>query len=122
MKNLDNKGQSLIAFILLLPVMLLFMTSLWEVGQLEVTKNKYESEIKDTIKYGLKHINDENIGEKLETIINKNLKGQKELNIDGNQIKISYEYESKIFNKKVKTKISYIGHIENNKIIIEKEG
>lgn len=122
MKNLDNKGQSLIAFILLLPVMLVFITGLWEVGQLEVTKNKYESEIKDTIKYGLKHIKDENIGEKLEIILNRNLKGQKEISIDENQIKIRYEYDSKLFNKKEKTKITYIGHIENNNMIIEKEG
>lgn len=119
--KMNNKGQSLVAFILLLPVILLFMTSLWEIGDASVTKAKYENEIKSTIKYGLNHLEEENIREKIENLI-FDLKGPKIITIEENKIAIKYEYSYQIFNNKKQIKISYIGYKENDKIIIEKEG
>ena len=124
MKSLDNKGQSLIAFIMLLPIFLIFITSLWSYGKAQVTKTKYETDIKSTLKYGINHIEEENLENKLYQLLDKNLEGEKQIDIYENKIRIENTYidRSNILNRETRIKISYIGYKENNKIIIEKEG
>ena len=124
---MDSKGQSLIAFIILLPVVFIMIAGIWEIGNIMVVQTKYEREIKDTIKYGLKHIDEENIKEKIETLLNNNLEGDKEITITENEIiiKIEYTYNNiykRVIKNKRKVTVKYIGTIQNNKIIIEKEG
>ena len=123
---MDNKGQSLIIFIILLPVIILMITGIWEIGNIMVVQTKYEREIKDTIKYGLKHLDEENIREKLETLLNKNVEGNKEITITESKITIknSYIYKS-LYSSIIKNKnitVKYTGKTQNNKITIEKEG
>lgn len=123
---MDNKGQSLIIFIILLPVIILMITGIWEIGNIMVVQTKYEREIKDTIKYGLKHLDEENIREKLETLLNKNVEGNKEITIKESEItiKINYTYKS-LYSSIIKNKnitVKYTGKTQNNKITIEKEG
>ena len=123
---MDNKGQSLIIFIILLPVIILMITGIWEIGNIMVVQTKYEREIKDTIKYGLKHLDEENIREKLKTLLNKNVEGNKEITIKESEItiKINYTYKS-LYSSIIKNKnitVKYTGKTQNNKITIEKEG
>ena len=123
---MNNKGQSLIAFILILPVIFVFITGLWEIGNISYINSKIDEEIKSTLKYGLKHIEEDNIKEKIQTLLDKNIEGQKEITIEENKIliKINYKYES-FYSKLLKIKEideTYIGKKENDKIIIEKEG
>ena len=103
---MNNKGQSLIAFILLLPVIFVLTTGIWELGNIAYINSKTEEEITSIIKYGLKHIEEENIEE------NKII------------IKIKYNYQN-LYSKYIKPieiEKTYIGKKENDKIIIEKEG
>ena len=123
---MNNKGQSLIAFILLLPVIFLFITGLWEIGNLAYINSKNDFEVKSALKYGLKNIDDENINEKLITILDKNIDGANEVTVGDNEIiiRVSYKYKS-IFSdliKKNNMEYKYIGKKEKEKIIIEKEG
>ena len=123
---MNNKGQSLIAFILILPVIFVFITGLWEIANISYINSKIDEEIKSTLKYGLKHIEEDNIKEKIQTLLDKNIEGQKEITIEENKIliKINYKYES-FYSKLLKIKEideTYIGKKENDKIIIEKEG
>ena len=53
---MNNKGQSLVIFILILPILLLLFALIWEIGNLGFTINRYETEIKDTINYVLNNL------------------------------------------------------------------
>lgn len=75
-QSLNNKGQSLVVFVILLPILLLFMAFIFELGNITYLKNKYENEIKSTIEYGLKHQEDENLESKLNRLLDENLEGK----------------------------------------------
>ena len=118
---MDNKGQTLIIFVLILPILLLLFTLIWEIGNLSFTINKYEAEIKDTINYGLK--NKENIDENtLINLLKENIDGNITVKID-DKIKIDVKEKYKAlfkFNNHFYIDITYIGYIENEKIIIKR--
>lgn len=121
---MNNKGQSLVIFILLLPVIFILITGLWEIGNLSITQNRYKREIQDTIKYGLNHIEEENIEEKLLNLLNTNLEGTKDVRIENEEIEITVEYQynsiyKAILKNKQTIKLNYIGYKENEKIVIE---
>ena len=123
---MNNKGQSLIAFILILPVIFVFTTGLWEIGNISYINNKIKQETISIIKYGLKHIEEENINEKIHTLLDKNIEGNKEVKIETNEIiiTINYKYQN-LYSKYIKPieiKKTYIGKKENDKITIEEEG
>ena len=125
-KKLNNKGQSLVAFIILLPVIFILITGIWEISNISYKSTKIDKEIKSALNYGLKHIEEENIREKIETLLNKNIEGTKEITIEENKIiiKTNYKYKN-IYSKYIKPieiNKTYIGKKENDKIIIEKEG
>ena len=100
---MNNKGQSLIAFILLLPVIFVLTTGIWELGNIAYINSKTEEEITSIIKYGLKHIEEENIEEKINTLLDKNIEATKQVNIEENKIiiKIKYNYQN-LYSKYIK--------------------
>ena len=123
---MTNKGQSLVVFVLLLPIIFILITIVWELGNLSIIQSKYENEIKDIITYGLKHQDDPNINQKLNELLDSNLDGTKVVTNENNTIKINVknEYNSiykAIFKEKFNIDITYTGYIENEKIIIKKE-
>ena len=62
---MNNKGQTLAIFVILLPIILFLIAVAIDMGNFLVQKNKYEDEVKNTIKYGLKHLDDEDISNKI---------------------------------------------------------
>ena len=54
--KLNNKGQTLVAFIILIPVLIMIFTLVVDLGLLSIEKRKIDNEIKSTITYGLKNI------------------------------------------------------------------
>lgn len=123
---MNNKGQSLVAFILLLPPIFILITGIWEIGNITYINNKIESETISSLKYGLKHIEEENIQDKIKILLDKNIEGTKEIIIEPNEIIIKVNYKhNNLYSKYIKPiEISktFIGTKENDKIIIEKEG
>lgn len=119
---MDNKGQTLIAFILLLPVVLLLMAIVIDVGNFLVIKNEYENEIKDTIRYSLKRNLDE---EKIRNLLDNNIEGQKEVIIKNNVLKVKVNDKINSIFSIIKfdynIDASYIGYKNGEKIIIKKE-
>lgn len=105
----NNRGQSLVIFVLFLPIVVILLSALFDLGNDLINNAKIEYEIKDTIKYGLNHIEEENVKDKLETLLEKNIDEKGNVDIDNEVIKIS-----------IKDKV-YTGYKENNKIVI-KEG
>lgn len=128
--KLNNKGQTLVAFIILLPVLIMVFALIIDLGLLSIEKRKIDNEIKSTITYGLKNIESDNLDLKLRKLILKNIDNINnediKIRIENNYIKISLSVERKSIFKiigKEKNDInsSYIGIVDNNKIKIEKE-
>lgn len=116
---MDNKGQSLIIFVLLLPLILLLIMGIIDLGNYHVTKGKYVNEIKSTIKYSFTN---ENISkEKIENLLNSNIGGVKEVKIDNNQITIIVKdkVHSLFSNLNYDINLSYTGDKVRKKIIEE---
>ncbi len=123
---MNNKGQTLAIFVILLPVILFLIAVAIDMGNFLVQKNKYEDEVKNTIKYGLKHLDDEDISNKITMLLNSNVDGQKQINIKDKVIKIKVSKKvNSIFTNIIDTNyqidISYIGYLDDKKIIIKKE-
>lgn len=123
-QSLNSKGQSLVVFVVLLPVLLLFMAFIFELGNITYLKNKYENEIKSTIEYGLKHQEDENLKSKLNRLLDENLEGNKEISITENSIEIHITHNpngiySELFKQQFEISLTYIGQFDTGKIIKE---
>ena len=109
-QSLNSKGQSLVVFVVLLPVLLLFMAFIFELG--------------NTIEYGLKHQEDENLESKLNRLLDENLEGNKEINITESSIEIHITHNpngiySELFKQKFEINLTYIGQFDTGKIIKE---
>ena len=123
---MGNKGQTLVIFVLILPILLLLFALIWEVGNLGFTINKYETEIKDTIEYGLNHLDDENLEKVLTNLLKANLDGDINVDINNEVIKVNVKHKydalfNNLLNNRFDIDLTYNGYIENNKFIIQKE-
>lgn len=117
----DNRGQVLVAFILLIPVILMLLALIVDVGFLYVEKRKTDNVIKDTINYGLDNIGlqEGTLQTKLTKLINSNLDDVQRLNIqidtDSIEINITRNKQSIFSNvyKDASYKIvsDYVGNI-----------
>jgi len=121
---MNNKGQSLVLFVLLIPIILGVLALVIDVGKALVEKNSLNNKIELIMDYGLE--DDLSIKE-IEYLLEYNLKNYKyKLNIDNDIIKIN----AKTYVKGIISNISnfkgfnieseYHGYMENNKKIIEK--
>lgn len=123
---MGNKGQTLVIFVLILPILLLLFALIWEVGNLGLTTNKYETEIKDTIEYGLNHLDNENLEEVLTNLLKANLDGDISVEINNQVIKVNVKQKydalfNNLLNNRFDIDLTYNGYIENEKLIIQKE-
>ncbi|CCY47202.1 unknown [Firmicutes bacterium CAG:822] len=123
---MDSKGQTLVIFVLILPILLLLFALIWEVGNLGLTINKYETEIKDTIEYGLNHLDDENLEDILTNLLKANLEGDINVEINNQVIKVNVKQKydalfNNLLNNRFDIDLTYNGYIENEKLIIQKE-
>lgn len=129
---MNNKGQTLVLFILLLPIILLLLCLTIDLGRVLIEKRKIENVIKDAIKYELNiNENDTEISKnRLTNTIIKNIKNVKIKNIDisSNQvITISiYKQSEGIFTNLFKNdlfdiNLTYKGYMDNSNIVIKKE-
>ena len=123
---MGNKGQTLVIFVLILPILLLLFALIWEVGNLGLTINKYETEIKDTIEYGLNHLDNENLEEVLTNLLKANLDGDISVEINNQVIKVNVKQKydalfNNLLNNRFDIDLTYNGYIENEKLIIQKE-
>lgn len=121
--TMNNKGQTLAIFVIILPIILLVLLLIIDFGLLSIEKRKISSDIKTSIKYGLNNNSNSNdIQELLYKNIDQNKIKKLDINITDNSVSIDIivKYDSifKIINNEIK--LSYIGIKENNKIEIKK--
>ena len=115
MKN--NKGQVLILFVLLLPIILLSALITIEFGNIYIEKAKTKNIIKNTISNGLKN---ELTQDAINSIIDLNIKDIKDKSIykSENEIEIKVIQQKEIFNRNIELKYNYKGIKQEEKITI----
>ena len=117
---MDNKGQSLIFFVLILPIIILFFVLLIDVTSYELNHNHIKNTIIDNLKVILN--NDEKDTNKIIGVIKSNIDDS---DVDAiileNEIEIDVSYKHKSFSKKLisnepTVNYHYCGNYENKEI------
>ena len=127
MMKINNKGQSLVMFVLIIPIFLLILTLVYDVGNAIYEKDRLSNTNYLTIEYGLNNI-DTVTENDLKNLIEQNTSNLKYiyLTIEENQIEIKMEKDAKsiigkMFNFNLVKIIShYKGKIINNQKEIER--
>ena len=127
MLKINNKGQSLVMFILIIPIFLLILTLVYDVGNAIYEKDRLSNTNYLTIEYGLNNI-DTVTENDLKNLIEQNTFNLKYIyvTIEENQIEIKIEKDAKsiigkMFNFNLVKIIShYKGKIINNQKEIER--
>ena len=125
---MNRRGQVLVAFILLLPIIFMLIALIIDCGYLYIEKRNVDNNIKDVIKYGLKNIEVDGIENKLKNQLYFNIEEIEKLNIKINNKIIEIELEKSkksiftlVFSKyKYKITSHYKGYINEEKIVIRK--
>lgn len=121
---MNNKGQTLVIFVLVLPLIILTTYVLLTKGNMYYQKRLLENNIKSALNYGLDHIDDENIEIKIKELIKKNIEAEIIVTIENNFLIIKGIIEIPELQEKIGFKnleITYKGYKENNKNILIKE-
>lgn len=131
MKKLSNKGQSLVLFVMLLPIIVFVFIYVINIYYMSYFKNKINSINYNAVNYVINNL-DNNVKEKLEKILNENdiKKDEYDIVIDlnNNYVQLEINKENKIFynniiklnNFKVKSIYKATKIDENNKAVIER--
>ncbi len=126
---MNNKGQSLISFVLIVPIILLTLFMVYDIGNMVLLKGQLDNINYLTIDYGLDKLDDVDLNNKLTEIINKNKDDIDKIEININDGEIKILLEDKIENKLslinkfdvLNIKSNYVGYIQDNKKIIRKD-
>lgn len=121
---MNNKGQTLVIFVLILPLIILTTYVLLTKGNMYYQKRLLENNIKSALNYGLDHTDDENIEIKVKELIKKNIEAEIIVTIENNFLIIKGIIEIPELQEKIGFKnleITYKGYKENNKNILIKE-
>ena len=125
---LNNRGQSLILFVIVLPIILLIAILVIDVGRVIVRKQELSNISNIVLDYGLDNLEQDDIYNELLELVKLNDSEIDEINffIEDNKIKLelkdsvngvfSYIENTSIFN----VKSSYVGYLENGNKRIEK--
>ena len=127
MLKINNKGQSLVMFVLIIPIFLLILTLVYDVGNAIYEKDRLSNTNYLTIEYGLNNI-DTVTENDLKNLIEQNTSNLKYIyvTIEENQIEIKMEKDAKsiigkMFNFNLVKIIShYKGKIINNQTELER--
>lgn len=119
---MNNKGQTLVVFVLFLPVLVIVITMIINKSNMYYDKRNMENIAKEAINYGLNNIEDENIEDKIKIFISKNIDCEKEIKIEDGEIRVTLIKENKTIKKILgygNISIKYKGKIEDNKKKVE---
>ena len=119
---MNNKGQTLIIFVLFIPIFALVLTMVINKSNMYYDKRNMENIIKEAINYGLNNIEDGDIENKINIFISKNIECEKEINIENDEITIELTKENETIKKILgygNIKVKYKGKIEENKKKVE---
>ena len=126
---MNNKGQSLVTFVILIPIMFMIMFMVYEVGRMALLKHELNDISYLVIDCGLDKIDDENLVDDIKELINKNKNDIDSVSVKVEDKKIYVMLEDSI-NTKVsllkngntfRVKTSYVGYLQEDKKVIERD-
>lgn len=125
---MNNKGQTLVLFVLLLPILIIILSMIINYGMLSLEKKKIDENLNDIVLYGIKNKDNEELENNLNRLIVLNIEDiyNKEIKITENEIEISIEKElNGLFNvgknnSKYIYKVKCIGDITDKNIRMER--
>lgn len=129
---MNNRGQTLVMFILMLPLLLIILCLVVDIGMLSLEKKRLENTLKDAIYYELNNQETDSnmIKNRLTNTLSKNINNIKikKVEITDNKVitvSISKEYKG-IFTKILKSNLfditlTYKGYMNGEKSTIKKE-
>ncbi len=124
---MNNKGQSLVTFVLILPILFLILFMVYEIGRMSLIKNQLDGINYIVMDYGIDKIEDSDVKEQLEELIKKNKDDIDNIIIDINDnklyITLSSRYSNNITlfkkNNLLRVRSSYVGYLDGDKKIIK---
>ena len=126
---MNSRGQSLISFVLVIPIILMILFMVYDIGSMVLLREKLDNINYVVIDYGLDKLDNLELDQKLNEMIKKNKDDIDVINISISDGKIKIILEDRLDNKLSlinKFKVffflsSYIGYMENDKKIIRKD-
>lgn len=125
---LNNKGQSLVMFVMILPILLMIIMMVIDIGKMVQRREELDSINYILVDYGLDNIELNNLEDKLKEILDKNDKSIDivKINIDKEFLEIEVILRDEVDllilkdNKLFRVKSDYVGRVVDNKKIIER--
>lgn len=125
---MNNKGQTLVLFLILLPILLILFISIYQIATMGLEKRKIEDSVIESLEYGVNNINNIDFKKRIKEIIiteNPSIKNEDIIiNISNKQITLTVTKKYTIsFIIEQELRVSYIGRLVDNKVeIIENRG
>lgn len=127
MRRMNNKGQVLVAFILMIPIILLMCVSITDVGLMNIENRRVNNTVRNSVKYGINNLDKTNIKDTMKSLIMDNLKNVDSVSIDVDidnsyakaTVKVKYKGLINITNRDITS--SYYANINDGKVTINKE-
>lgn len=127
---MNNKGQTLVLFVVFLPVLLLLLVLVIDIGKVIVKKIEFDNINEMVLEYGLDKLGEESLNDDLFNLIKLNNSDIDQINIDivDNKIYISLlDNNNSIFKKivsisKFNIESNYVGYIVDGEKRIERVG
>lgn len=125
---MNNKGQVLVLFVLLIPVLLLAVAFVIDIGLLMEDKKHLDISIKESVYYGLNNIDSSELELKIQELLNKNVKNIEQITINQDddylEVDVKKDYKG-LFTFLFKNNIyeiesTYYGYISDDKLTINK--
>ena len=122
----NNKGQSLVMFVLILPIILMILVIVVDIGKMILLRSSLNNINYIAMDYGLDNLDRENIVDDIEEVIYKNKSDIDSVSvlIDDGKIQIALKDNVDLLILKDRqlfyVKSTYVGYISNNKKIIER--
>lgn len=123
---LNNKGQSLVLFVLILPIIFIVMMIVVDVARMILLRQELNNVSYIALDYGLEVINEEDTISKVKELINKNNSDINNVSVEIKDDIIYVNLEDNVDLMFIKSNLfmvrtSYLGYIEDDKKIIERD-
>ena len=82
MMKMNNKGQVLVAFILMIPIIILIAVAITDVGLMNIEARRVNNTVRNSVKYGINNLDKENIEDTMKSLIMDNLRNVDSISID----------------------------------------
>lgn len=117
----DNKGQILPLFIIIIPIILIFVSYVVDLGIMATDKRKLNNIVKDAVSYYINHDSENVYGDTLE-YLNKNIKSADITILDYDDYVVITVIKKRksiysIININNEIRVEYVGYKESKRII-----